>query len=264
MCLDAFKQSRQCLVFCSSKRATESQAEKVLKELKHSSLELESLANDLLGVFSSPTKQCLRLSVCIRGGVAFHHAGLHYKQRELIELAFRKGDLFVICSTPTLAAGLDLPAFRVVVRDHKRFGLRGMNKIPVLEYKQMAGRAGRPLPDGSHTWGEAVLLANDGLLKEELREGFIFGEVESIFSKLAVEPVLRTYLLSLIAVGLIDTVSSAYSFFSKTFYAHQFSDMDKLELIIFRMLQLLQEWNMISGLVLEKKDDKKNSNNLFE
>ena len=90
-------------------------------------------------------------------GIAFHHAGLTYKQRELLEDKFREGVVKIICSTPTLAAGLDLPAFRAIIRDMKRFTSRGMVPIPVLEYFQMAGRAGRP---GQEDYGEAIIIAN--------------------------------------------------------------------------------------------------------
>ncbi len=246
LCIDSSTKNRQTLVFCSSKRGAESQAEKVAKAHTSTQSDLEKLAAAIQSTLLTPTKQCKRLAFCVKKGVAFHHSGVANKQRELIENAFRKGTIHTICSTPTLAAGLDLPAFRVIIRDYKRFGKRGMSPIQVLEYKQMAGRAGRPLPDMATSWGEAILLATDNTHKDELYKQFIYGNIEPVYSKLAVEPVLRTYLLSLISTEMITTVQEAYTFFNETFYAHQFGDVKKLQLTIRRMISLLVEWNMIT------------------
>ena len=75
-----------------------------------------------------------RLAESLRGGVAFHHAGLTGKQRRLVEEAFRNRILFAICATPTLAAGVNLPARRVVVRDLTRWD-DGLNRPLPLEWK---------------------------------------------------------------------------------------------------------------------------------
>ncbi len=240
--LDTIVQKRQVLVFCSSKKAAESQAEKTAKKHKEQRPEHEELSRAILKILANPTKQCKRLAACVQKGIAFHHAGLVSKQRELIEEAFRNGELHAICSTPTLAAGLDLPAFRAIIRDTKRFGQRGMVAIPVLEYLQMAGRAGRP---GKETHGEAILITKDSENKDYLTRTYLEGEVEDIFSKLAVEPVLRTYVLSLIAADLIKTSQELYDFFDKTFYAHQFGDTSKLHYTLDRMINLLRDWNML-------------------
>jgi len=70
--------------------------------------------------------------------------GLAREERQIVEAGFREGEIKVIASTPTLAAGLNLPARRVIVRDYLRFNAgEGMVPIPVREYRQMAGRAGR-------------------------------------------------------------------------------------------------------------------------
>ena len=106
----------------------------------------------------------------------------------------------------------------------------------------MSGRAGRPKFDN---FGEAIAVANTDAEKNKIYEEYILGEAEDIFSKLAVEPVLRTYLLSLIAANFTRSKKELTKFFSKTFWAFQFHDMDKLERIIMKMLDLLAEWEFI-------------------
>lgn len=241
--LDTIERGKQALVFVNSKRSAEKEAEETAKARK-GMRELTGLAEDVLKVLSSPTKQCRRLARCMKRGVAFHHAGLPQKQKEIIEDNFRKGTIKIIAATPTLAAGVDLPAFRAIIRDLRRFaGPRGMAFIPVLEYLQMAGRAGRPSYDDH---GEAIILASTEKEAEVAVEQFIHGEPEEIYSKLAVEPVLRTYLLSLIAGGFVKDHKTVMDFFSRTLWAHQFEDMPQLEVIIDRMLMLLEGWGFIT------------------
>jgi len=140
------------------------------------------------------------------------------------------------------SAGVDLPAYRVIIRDLRRFSFRGYVWIPVLEYMQMAGRAGRPSFDKK---GQAIVVAKTEKEKEKIIDEYIHGEAEEIYSKLAVEPILRMYLLSLIATEFVNTKKSVMEFFSKTFYAHQFKDLYKIESIIMKILGLLEEWGFI-------------------
>lgn len=240
--LDTLAKKKQALIFCSSKRAAESQAEKISKTIKEDVL--IELSEKILNALSTPTKQCKRLASIIRKGIAFHHAGLARKQRELIEDHFRAGDISIICSTPTLAAGLDMPAYRAIIRDTKRFGARGMVPIPVLEYEQMSGRAGRP---GKEEYGEAILIAGKETDVEYLTDRYIHGDVEDIYSKLAVEPVLRTYVLSLVSTGFIKNTQELYDFFDQTFYAHQYGDTTKLHATLNRMVGLLRRWTFLEA-----------------
>ncbi|MGM5481761.1 MAG: helicase-related protein [Nanobdellota archaeon] len=264
LCLDTIRLDKQALVFCASKRAAESQAEKVAKgrrvEDENVSEKLDLLADKALDVLSQPTKQCKRLSLCLRKGIAFHHAGLPNGQRSLIEEEFRKGTIRVICSTPTLAAGLDLPAFRAVIRDYKRFGGRGMAPIPVLEYLQMAGRAGRP---GMEEFGEAILVAGKQDEVEQLTENYIHGIVEDIHSKLAVEPVLRTYILSLVATDIITTKQELIDFFSETFYAKQFGNMNRLIATLTKMIKLLKKWEFLENEDSGKDTEEESASSMF-
>ena len=242
LALDTIQKNKQALIFVGSKKSAEKQAEEIAKKCK---TQQEELAEKALHALAKPTEQCERLAKCIEKGIAFHHAGLHSKQRELIENHFRSGEIKIICSTPTLAAGLDLPAFRTIIKDVKRYaGKFGMQYIPVLEYLQMAGRAGRPKYD---TEGQAICIAKSESEKEELWIRYIEGQPEEIYSKLAVEPVLRTYLLSLIATKVVNTKQEILAFFQETFWAMQYKDMYKLEQIIDRMLHLLVEWDFLKS-----------------
>ena len=89
------------------------------------------------------------------------------------------------------------------------------------------------------------MIANDKKHSEELLNRFIYGSPEDIFSKLAVEPVLRTYILSLISSGFVNSKKEIIDFFSKTFWAFQFRDLDKLIFIIEKMLRLLIDFKFI-------------------
>ena len=248
LALDTVRMDKQALVFLGTRPSAEKSAEDIARRVDLSGdagrvREFEELRDAVLGAVGAPTRQCERLAGSISKGVAFHHSGLTAKQREIVEDGFRKGAVRVICATPTLSAGVDLPAFRTIIRDLKRFTVHGYDWIPVLEYLQMAGRAGRPKFDSE---GQAIVLANSEGHADELEERFIRGEPEEIYSKLAVEPVLRTYVLSLISSRMVGGKRELLSFFEKTFWAHQFGDMGRLGGVIDRISGLLEEWGMIS------------------
>jgi helicase len=249
LALDTIGKGKQALVFVSTKRSAEKAAEDIAKKAKPADpAGLGKLAEQALNVLGRPTRQCERLAYCLRRGIAFHHAGLHARQKELVERAFRDRKVGIIACTPTLAAGLDLPAFRAIIRDLRRYGPHGSQYIPVLEFHQMAGRAGRPKYD---TWGEAITIASGNGEKADIAERYIFGRPEPIESKLEVEPVLRTYLLSLIATGIIGTRDEILEFFGQTFWAFQYKDMKLLGRKLGKMLALLEEWEF-----LEQRQDR--------
>lgn len=255
--IDTLKKDKQLIIFVNTKRSAEAVAERIstkIKNLIKNKEELLNISQRLEHALSSPTKQCKRLSKVAKEGVAFHHSGLHSTQREIVEDNFKERNIRVICATPTLAAGVDLPAFRVIIRDLKRYGgTWGLKNIPVLEYEQMSGRAGRPRYDKV---GEAICISSTTSEKENIWETYVKGEPEEILSKLAVEPVLRTYVLSLVATNYAGTINELKEFMSKTFYAHQYKDISRLNSIIDKMVALLEEWEFI-------KTSKENSSTGF-
>ena len=133
--LQTLEIGKQAIVFTASRASAEKTAEDISKR---SSMQILGHDDAILKAASTPTKQCKRLSKIVKKGIAFHHAGLLQKQKDFIEEEFKKGTIKIICATPTLAAGLSLPAFRVILKSLKRYSGRwGMNWIPVLEYLQM-------------------------------------------------------------------------------------------------------------------------------
>ena len=127
----------------------------------------------------------------------------------------------------------------------KRFNAQGMDWIPILEYQQMAGRCGRPDFNDSH--GEAIAIAVSEKAKDEISKRYIYGDPENIYSKLAVEPVFRTYVLSLIATNSFTNKQQLASFFEKTFWAHQYRDMQRLRMHLEKILGILSEWKFIDS-----------------
>jgi helicase len=228
---DAIDQDGQVLIFVGTRRSAQSEALKLSKRIaKRLAKEdpdrlkrLETFAGSLEG--RSQTAMAERLAEAIRGGIAFHHAGLTHGQRKAIEGAFKEGLLVGLTATPTLAAGVNLPARRVLVRDLKRWDDGMSRPLPVMEVRQMLGRAGRPKYD---SFGEAWVLCKgtDGWgIADDVSERYFFGPVESISSKLASEPALRTHLLASIATGGFRHRGEIGDFFSATFLGSTMSSM---------------------------------------
>lgn len=239
---DTVGKNKQSLMFVSTRRSAEAVAERLSKSLSLTSPELVKLSREVEKALSAPTKQCQRLASCVLKGTAFHHAGLVAKQRKLVEDAFRSGHIKILSATPTLAWGINLPAYRVVIRDVKRYGAYGYDYIPVLEVQQMQGRAGRPAYDNE---GEAILVGKSAAEAEELKERYINGEPEPIYSKLSAEPMLRMHTLSLIASDVVRSMAGLEEFFARTFFAHQYGSAAEVMEKVGKVLGQLEGFGFI-------------------
>jgi helicase len=217
LCLDTIAEGGQCLVFVSSRRNAEAFAKRAAGAIKSGDAELKALAERIRT--SAETEMGKTLALCVESGSAFHHAGLSRDERRIVEEGFRQGFIKCISSTPTLAAGLNLPARRVIIRDYLRFTAgEGMRPIPASEYHQMAGRAGRPRLD---PYGEAVLIAKDEGQVAELFEYYIDAPAEDVHSKIAEPTALYSHVLSLIASGFAGTRDELTGFMNRSFYVHE-------------------------------------------
>ena len=244
--LNTIRAGGQALVFTSTRKNAASLAKKLSTEVE--------------GTLSKPTKRALEhdaarilaagertrlseaLADIVKCGAAFHHAGLGGGHRKIIEDSFREGKIKVLTATPTLAFGVNLPARTVVIQDYRRYEAGyGYYPISVLEYKQMAGRAGRPKYDKV---GEAILLAKTSDEADYLLESYVLARPERIWSRLAVERIMRGHVLATIAADFAHTENGIYEFFGKTFYAHQY-DTEAIKGIIGKILKYLYDEEMI-------------------
>ncbi len=231
--MDTLRGGGQVLVFVNSRRSAQAVARELAPSISSLiKVEERKVLNQLAKEIAdepSATKVCKKLADCIKLGSAFHHAGLKPKQRQLVEDYFKKNIIKTIASTPTLAAGVNLPARRAIIRDCKRYasGL-GSVYISTAEYKQCAGRAGRPQYDD---YGEAVLMAKSLSEQNALFEKFILATPEPVTSKLGTESALRIHVLSSIAAGYVHDVSGMFEFINQTFLAYQRQGLNLLDLI---------------------------------
>ncbi|RAP49018.1 MAG: DEAD/DEAH box helicase [Methanosphaera sp. rholeuAM74] len=227
---DSLEDSSQMLTFVSTRRFTESlasnMAEKISRYIPDGKREIfNTIAEEILEVpkrrNSQPTEVCYKLAECIRNGVAFHHAGLFDRQKEIIEEEFVNGNLLMITATPSLMYGVNLPSKNVVIRDYNRWTDQGQVNIPVFDYEQMSGRAGRP---GYDTEGHSYLLAKTYDEAFNLEDYYVHGEIEVTNSKLIDnEDAVLKQIITQVSSGFAKDMDDLVEFFDKTFYGFQIS-----------------------------------------
>ena len=236
---DTTEMSKQMLVFVASRSSAQKEARELSKHVK-SKLDAEDhnfsdsvteswdeMANSL-SVRESGSVTAKALANAVRGGVGFHHAGLTSSQRRVVEEGFRTGNLLCIVATPTLAQGVNLPASRVVIRDSRRWSTVAARSmpLPVMEVRQMMGRAGRP---GFDEFGESFLVSKSKQDEDSLIDLYLKGEPEDVTSKLAnpgaqnaeEDGALLAHILSIVATAGIDDRDAISRFLSKTFLSSQ-------------------------------------------
>ncbi len=246
---DTLARKKQILVFYGTKRNAESSAERLSQTVDElltaeEKRKLAEVSHDILHALGKPTLQCEKLAKAVSKGVAFHHSGLVNSQRHLVESAFKGNLLKVICSTPTLALGVNLPAHTVLVRDTSRYSeSAGSEKLSVNEVTQLFGRAGRPKYDKE---GRALLIAKSKSEIIDLYSRYISGELEPISSKLGVQPVLRMHILAFVATRMLRTKEGILTFLKETLYGYQFANTRELEEILDDVLKQLELWKFIA------------------
>lgn len=247
--LDSLRNGGQSLVFTETRRRAVSLATKsseVVAKLLSQKEKREAIGmSEEIMAEGEETELSRNLAKAASGGSAFHHAGLSSEHRRIVEDGFRRGVIKVLCATPTLAAGVNLPARRVVVSSLMRYDTEygGQTLLSVLEYKQLAGRAGRPKFD---TVGEVVVVTPPSMEPQDVIEQYVKGEPEPLRSQLSNISALRTHILAAIATYPGMSKQDLNNLFSKTLFAIQYQK-ETVEARVSRGLDYLLEEGLVEA-----------------
>ena len=233
------------LIFCPTRKNCESVAKLVTKYLGNKKTDkpvlisrhemIKSLNQEMIEIGGlNEEYRSLLLA-----GVAYHHAGLSSMERVTIEESFRNGLIKVLCCTSTLAAGVNLPARRVIIRAMAQ----GRDDMEQATYKQMVGRAGRA---GFDTTGESILVAPPSKKKQALE--LMMGAMKPATSQL--EPQLEENILTILSLGLSITRNEILDYLKKyTLFGLQHPKTEKFDDMLDTILLSLEQFS-----VVEKKD----------
>ncbi|KAG4027322.1 hypothetical protein MFRU_031g00700 [Monilinia fructicola] len=229
------------LVFCSSRLGCERDAivisqvlpsrdavNPILMNRRH------DLLNDLRNT-SSGLDHVLEKTVPM--GVAFHHAGLTTEERDLVAAAYDEGILKVMVATCSLAAGINLPARRVILHGARM----GSDLVGPSMLRQMRGRAGRK---GKDEIGETYLCCQNSDLEAvaELMEA----EIPSVASCLVPgKRGIKRALLEIIATKLATSSEAIDDYVKKTLLYHTI-DQGELTSMVEATLEDLLESKLIA------------------
>ncbi|MBA3749296.1 MAG: DEAD/DEAH box helicase [Nitrosopumilus sp.] len=222
--LDSIKDNGQNLIFVETRKRSISLS-KISSQIVYKTLSSEEKKNalkvsKLLLDNNDDTDLTKTLSNLISLGVGFHHAGLSLSSREIVEKAFKNGVIKALFATPTLAAGVNLPARRVIITNVSRYDFRYGATLPIsiLEYKQLCGRAGRPQYD---TYGESIIVSDSRTSHEVIYDHYVLGTPEPLNSNFENNTAIKIHLLGTISSFHGINIDDIYDLFSKTFYSFQ-------------------------------------------
>jgi len=182
-------------------------------------------------------RQCevrnIRLMRCVSRGIAWHNAELTTQERVIVEDAYHKGTISVLCCTSTLAAGVNLPANIVIIREPKI----GIEDIDIGKYRQMAGRAGRK---GMSDLGTAIIMCSNTkqvcLAKKLLR-----AQIPPVKSALHLDVRLSRCVLEAIAGRAIKTKNETQAFVKRLLVYSEQKSVEAQDAIVKRVMDGLED-----------------------
>ncbi|KAM4781076.1 helicase POLQ-like isoform 1-T1 [Cyanocitta cristata] len=245
-----------CLIFCPTKKNCENVASMVCKYLKkefraHREKEKQDLIKNLKSIGNGTVCPVLRQTIPF--GIAYHHGGLTNDERKSIEEAYSSGVLCLLACTATLAAGVNLPARRVILRAP----YVANDFLKKNQYKQMIGRAGRA---GIDSAGESILIVQEK--DKHLVQDLVHSPLENCYSNLLLELTkgMQSLLLSLVGLKIAVTHEEVNNFMCCTLLGVQQQLLPKeksLSEIIKDGLENLKEKGLLKGRISEKDHNSK-------
>ncbi|KAF3762423.1 hypothetical protein M406DRAFT_92805 [Cryphonectria parasitica EP155] len=229
------------LVFAGSRAGCESDAltiSRTMPLLSEMNVDAQEKRADLLGDLRSlPGGLDATLEQTIPRGVAFHHAGLTIEERELIANAYDCGMIKICVATCSLAAGINLPARRVILHNARM----GRDLVGPALLRQMRGRAGRK---GKDEVGETYLCCRQGDLEDV--EDLMRADLPQVASSLSTDKQrIQRALLEAVAVRLATSQESLDDYIRRTLLYHSI-DVEKIHDLVKTSLSDLQSRGFIA------------------
>jgi DNA polymerase theta len=234
LCVDALASHQQVLIFCPTKKECSDCCQQLFRQLQSAGqikascfakgLNDQSLAEiiasrqklqeSLLQLGRSPTN--IALSESVGWGLAFHNSNLGSNERELIEKAYKAGVLSILAATSTLAAGVNLPAGCVIILSLAL----GKDKLDVMHYRQMCGRAGRA---GQCARGVSYLVVKES--EKESAFQLLHSSYPRVMSKLGMNAdggnAMLKAIIEAVELRLCCSTLDIENFVMKSLYCHQ-------------------------------------------
>ncbi|GKY92360.1 hypothetical protein MPSEU_000206900 [Mayamaea pseudoterrestris] len=213
--MDQRRNNNQILIFVHS-RAETAKTAKALRDMAVARDELNYFVRD-----GGATSEILReeassaknsdLKDVLSYGFAIHHAGMQREDRELVEDLFADRHIAVLCCTATLAWGVNVPAFSVIIRGTQIYDpSKGRwAELSPLDVLQMLGRAGRPQYDSE---GEGIIITQHSQLQFYLSLTNLQLPIESQMIKS-----LANHLNAEVVLGTIQSIEDGVDWLSYTF-----------------------------------------------
>lgn len=196
--------NRPVLIFCPTRASTISTAKFLLNN----------------HIFSKSKKRCNHnpsdkiLNECMQQDIAFHHAGISLEDRTAVEKEFLAGSINILCSTSTLAVGVNLPAYLVIIKGTKSWNSSEIQEYSDLDILQMIGRAGRPQFE---THGCAVIMTDSKM--KQTYENLIHG-TDVLESSLHLN--LIEHLAAETSLETVYSIETAVNWLRNTFFYVRF------------------------------------------
>ncbi|OAA63683.1 pre-mRNA splicing factor [Niveomyces insectorum RCEF 264] len=161
------KNRNQMLIFVHSRKDTA----KTARYIRDKALEMETI-NQILKhdagsreILQEASEQAMDkdLKDLLPYGFGIHHAGMSRVDRTDVEDLFAQGAIQVLCTTATLAWGVNLPAHTVIIKGTQVYSPEKGSWVELSpqDVLQMLGRAGRPQFD---TYGEGLIITTQNEL----------------------------------------------------------------------------------------------------
>ncbi|XP_065316283.1 activating signal cointegrator 1 complex subunit 3-like [Gordionus sp. m RMFG-2023] len=211
--IKTYSPTKPTIIFVSSRRQTRLTAVDLVaylalepnpkQWLKMADIEMENIAT---------TIKDSHLAHFLLFGIGMHHAGLHEKDRKIVEELFVSQKILVLIATSTLAWGVNYPAHLVVIKGTEYFDGKTHKYVdfPITDVLQMMGRAGRPQYDEQ---GVAVILVQDS--KKHFYKKFLY-EPFPVESNLL--EVLPDHINAEIVSGTIQNKQEALDYLTWTYF----------------------------------------------